>query len=87
METINLDIYKKESVDIFTLGWLEYSYSLKKEDKILFYETIKNIKEKQNIIEILKWLFKTILSKQNKIVVIIKEDIYSLLHYFTFKFT
>ncbi len=87
METINLDIYKKESVDIFTLGWLEYSYSLKKEDKILFYETIKNIKEKQNIIEILKWLFKKILSKQNEIVVIIKEDIYSLLHYFTFKFT
>ncbi len=87
METINLDIYKKESVDVFTLGWLEYSYSLKKEDKILFYETIKNIKEKQNIIEILKWLFKKILSKQNEIVVIIKEDIYSLLHYFTFKFT
>jgi len=75
METINLDIYKKESVDVFTLGWLEYSYSLKKEDKILFYETIKNIKEKQNIIEILKWLFKKILSKQNEIVVIIKEDI------------
>lgn len=87
METINLDIYKKESVDIFTLGGLEYNYSLKYEDKILFYETIKNIKEKQNIIEILKWLFKKILSKQNEIVVIIKEDIYSLLHYFTFKFT
>jgi hypothetical protein len=87
METINLDIYKKESVDTFTLGWLKYNYSIKKEDKILFYETIKNIKENQNIIEILKWLFRKILSKQNQIVVIIKEDIYSLLHYFTFKFT
>lgn len=85
METINLDIYKKESVDTFTLGWLEYNYSFKKEDKILFFETMKNIDKNQNIIEVLKWLFKNILSKQNEIVVIIKEDILGLLHYFTYK--
>lgn len=86
MEIINLDIYKKESVDTFTLGGLEYNYSLKQEDKILFFETIKNIDKNQNIIDILKWLFKKILSKQNEIVLIIKEDILGLLHYFTYKF-
>ena len=86
METINLDIYKKESTDIFTLGWLEYIYSFKKEDQLIFYETIKNIDEKENIIEVLKQLFKKILSKQNELVVIVKQDIIRLLNYFTYKF-
>lgn len=40
METINLDIYK-ESVDTFTLGGLEYNYSLKQEDKIYFLKLWK----------------------------------------------
>lgn len=86
METINLDIYKKQSIDTFTLGWLEYSYSFKKEDRLIFYETIKNISLKGNITQILKELFKKILSKQNEIVVIVKEDIIGLLNYFTYKF-
>ncbi len=86
METINLDIYKKQGTDTFTLGWLEYIYSFKKEDQLIFYETIKNIDEKENIIEVLKQLFKKILSKQNKLVVIVKQDIIALLNYFTYKF-
>lgn len=86
METLNLDIYKKQSIDTFTLGWLEYHYSFKKEDQLIFYETIKGIDEKENIIQILKQLFKKILSKQNEIVVIVKQDIIGLLNYFTYKF-
>lgn len=86
METINLDIYKKQSVDTFTLWGMKYEYSYKKEDKIIFLETLKNIDKNKNITEILIHIFKKILSKQNEIVVVIKEDIIWLLHYFTYKF-
>jgi hypothetical protein len=54
---------------------MKYEYSYKKEDKIIFLETLKNIDKNKNITEILIHIFKKILSKQNEIVVVIKEDI------------
>ena len=86
METLDLNKYRKQETDYFSLWGMEYKYSLKLEDKLIFFETIENINKKTDIIKKLIKIFKKILSKQNDIVVILKEDVMWLLNYFTYKF-
>ena len=86
METLDLNKYKKQETDYFSLWWMEYKYSLDIEDKLIFFEVIENINKKTDIIKKLIKTFKKILSKQNEMVVILKEDVIWLLNYFTYKF-
>ena len=86
MKILDLNKYKKQETDYFSLWWMEYKYSLDIEDKLIFFEVIENINKKTDIIKKLIKTFKKILSKQNEMVVILKEDVIWLLNYFTYKF-
>ena len=87
METLDLNKYKKQEADYFSLWWIDYKYTFSLEDKTYFKNVLEQINLKKDLIWTWIKIFKKLLQRENDIVVVLKEDIIWLLSYFTYKFS
>ena len=86
METLDLNKYKKQETDYFSLWWIDYKYTFSLEDKTYFKNVLEQINLKKDLYKTWIEIFKKLLQRENNIVVLLKEDIIGLLSYFTYKF-
>jgi len=86
METLDLNKYKKQETDYFSLWWIDYKYTFSLEDKTYFRNVLEQINLKKDLFKTWIEIFKKLLQRENNIVVVLKEDIVWLLSYFTYKF-
>lgn len=86
METLDLNKYKKQETDYFSLWWIDYKYTFSLEDKTYFKNVLEQIDLKKDLFKTWIEIFKKLLQRENNIVVVLKEDIIGLLSYFSYKF-
>ena len=86
METLDLNKYKKQETDYFSLWWMDYKYTFSLEDKTYFKNVLEQIDLKKDLFKTWIEIFKKLLQRENNIVVVLKEDIVWLLSYFSYKF-
>lgn len=85
METLDLNKYKKQETDYFSLWWIDYKYTFSLEDKTYFKNVLEQIDLKKDLFKTWIEIFKKLLQRENNIVVVLKEDIIGLLSYFSYK--
>ena len=86
METLDLNKYKKQETDYFSLWWMDYKYTFSLEDKTYFKNVLEQIDLKKDLFKTWIEIFKKLLQRENNIVVVLKEDIIGLISYFSYKF-
>ena len=87
METLDLNKFKKQETDVFSLWGIEYKYSFCEADKTYFKNSLEVIDLEKDLIWTWIKIFKKLLQRENDIVVVLKEDIIWLLSYFTYKYS